>query len=348
MFSNNGKSVGSYVFSHERYIKNASIKEINHKKHFYGDCGTNENVLSMLEGKWSCVINNIVETQQVPRDEENYTYLLMFLLVSALRTPSVSNDFEKAMTKLVKIISEMYSKHGKQRNEPQVEFKGTPSMFLKSAIGMTPILLDLYPLLIINKTQNNFITSDSPVAFYNQLFVAKNCKTPYGLGLCGLQILCPLSPRICLCIYDNAIYKSNSSSDGNIIISSKKIIKEINKLSVLNSDNSLIFNNNSDENIINKLARHKKNVTIGKSEIIEFPDSSKGVQMFVPKSVYEKIKLNFFKINKQALKLSFPQKIVRPRAGDFLTSRHGEENSRLTKYENIYFTPQTNIYDIPL
>lgn len=351
MFSNDGKSIGSYVFRHTLYVKNSSIKGINHKKYFYGECGTNENVLQMLEAKWSPILKNIVDTHKVPRDEENYIYLLMFLLVSSMRTPYISKDFEKSMIDLVGVIYELYATHGHTEYEgknPEVTFKGIPSMFLKSAIGMAPILLDLYPTLIINKTKDDFVTSDYPVALYNQLFILKNIKAPCGLGLCGLQMFLPLSPRICLCVYDNAIYKAKTNSSNNVVVSSRKTINEINKLLVLNSDTRIMFNNNADKVMIERLALYKNSTNIAKSGIIELPDSSKAVNMFVPKTVYDTIHMCFFSIKRKARKLSFPHTIVRPGAGDFMVERHGADDLSLTKYGTVYFTLPLNVWHIPV
>ena len=334
-FSSNQKSIGLYIFNQEKYIENASIKDINLKHYFYGENNANEKLLSELEGKWNTIISEIIKTSTIPKHEKDYIYLCMLLMVSYGRTLAATEELEKALKNLVDIMAELsldvYPNTKKQ--EYDVSFEGMSSVLLKASIGMTPIICDLIPVLIINKTKHDFITSDTPLCSYNQLFVSKKHRYAYGFGQIGLQLFFPISPRICLCLYDSAVYKVKIGVDGNIQVNNKRYINEINKLLTLNADKLIMFNNSCDKRLVKKYAKykrcHEKILTGGIAKSYDADGEYLGkAAIWAIKSVYEKIKLRYFRINREYLRLQLSQspKLTRPQAEKFLQDRNPLES----------------------
>ncbi|MSO70436.1 MAG: DUF4238 domain-containing protein [Alphaproteobacteria bacterium] len=111
------------------------------------------------------------------------------------------------------------------------------------AFELAPALWDLKPILIINKTREDFITSDNPVVRVNQFWRRK--FTGYGVGLsnAGLLIYLPLSPGCTLLMYDDAVYHIVCDSHNRINVKSGKDVRAINRLQMLNAVDNIYFSN---------------------------------------------------------------------------------------------------------
>ena len=88
-----------------------------------------------------------------------------------------------------------------------------------------PLVIDLKMDLLINRSTINYVTSDNPVVFYNQLFQEKNLSRGYGWGEYGIQFIIPVSPRIAICMYDSEVYEIKEKT-----LKSDSTINKLNEL----------------------------------------------------------------------------------------------------------------------
>ena len=320
-FSNDKKSIGMFLIDEQKQIPYVSIKKTAYREHLYGEDGTLENGLANNEGEWSRIIGKIVDTEKIDLNEEEYIMLLLFLTLTEARTSKMADYNNAHLSTLINLTFKMK----KGRDEDLGAHYNIPNlMAMQAAAKMTPILTDLNLLLIINKSNRGFITSDNPVVRYNQYFIFRNYYRNYGLGQMGIQLFVPLNQKICLCVYDDIMY--TPISDNIITICSGSQINELNKLFLYNAYERIYFNNAQKESYIRSLSRYKK-----ESKVFDIPILGARNNYVVPysyDSVYEKIKLDFFKINPNLMTIPLPLHmagIMRPKAEEFIQEERSKE-----------------------
>lgn len=103
-FSDNKKGIGTYMLHQRKFVANNSIRRVGGKDFLYGKDGTIEKWFEELEGKWSKIIDSIIENEKIQTDSEDYTYLLMFIYLSDARTSQVADYKNAQLQQLVDII----------------------------------------------------------------------------------------------------------------------------------------------------------------------------------------------------------------------------------------------------
>lgn len=308
-FSNNSKSIGMYLNKKKKYIKEASIKEQACRDYLYGDDGKLEDMFMEIEGYAKKVIDNIIKSSTISSlNYEDYHVLLLFMLLSEARNIKAADSMENFMTTTMRIMAKMDKKldiPDKVIDKMKIT-SPIPNLFsITTATELYPILLDLKCTLIINKTDRQFITSDNPFIRYNQMYVIRNYYRGYGLGSMGIQLFFPISPQICICVFDHILYGCKLNKDGNIEIYKGKQIDEINKLIILNSYEYLFFNDQISESYFTRLFNGIKHNSELKNEVQALGTRYDKVVMYSPKKVFERIKLPF-SINKKFVGMSLP------------------------------------------
>ena len=99
-----------------------------------------------------------------------------------------------------------------------------------------PLVIDLKMELLINRSTIDYVTSDNPTVFYNQLFQEKNLSRGFGWGESGIQFIVPISPRIAICMYDSEVYDIKEN-----ILNSNSTINKLNELFLNNADELIVF-----------------------------------------------------------------------------------------------------------
>lgn len=238
-FSQNNKSIGLYRFIEGKIIERASIKDSFWKEYFYGEDASVENKLAEYERKWSNIISSVIEREQLPDNEKELVLLRFFMLITSARTWKRGNQINKEVAVLIKKLLEV--------EEPtifntsiaeglSIRMANPSLLSINSAQKILPSMIDLEMDVLINKSAINYITSDNPTVFCNQLFLEKSLTRGYGWGEHGIQFIVPISPKIAICMYDSEVYKMNKK-----IISSIDIIKKLNELFMNNADESIVF-----------------------------------------------------------------------------------------------------------
>jgi hypothetical protein len=330
-FSNNKKSIGMYHIKHHKYIKEASIKKQACKDYLYGEDGTLEDMLMEIENHCSKIIRRIIETSRLPsKDSQDYALLLLFILLSEARNLKTANSINNFIDTQMKILLKM----DKQYDIPDdVIDKLKISMTIPnlnpilSTFELYPILFDLKGVLLVTKNDRQFITSDNPLVRYNQFYVhRKYTLRGYGLGNMGIQLFFPISPQLCICIFDHVLYDYKTNKDGNIEINKGKHMDEINKLIYLNAYTKVFFNDKTTETYINRLLgsiKHK-NTEIDTEidrEVTIFGTEYNKLIAYSPRKVNERVNLAFFSIRREFMDMPLPLHMagpVRPYADKFM------------------------------
>lgn len=265
-FSENNKSVGIYLFNSNKIIEHGSINDNLWEEYFYGDDAKVEDKLAEYESKWNNIISYVIKAEILPVIERDLTLLRYFILISSARTLKCGNQINNDYTMLIKNILEIENPElfGRLMSSGEfglsVKFKYPALPFINIAQKFLPLVIDLKMDLLINRSTINYVTSDNPVVFYNQLFQEKNLSRGYGWGEYGIQFIIPVSPRIAICMYDSEVYEIKEKT-----LKSDSTINKLNELFLDNSDKLLVFmasgdNKEKNENLnyINNLIKKRE------------------------------------------------------------------------------------------
>lgn len=311
-FSNNGKSVGSYIFSQHKYIPHASIKSVCGRDYLYGEDLRIEKWFQNLESIWAKIINKIISTGKMVLEADEWTYLWMFFYLSDVRTAYTADTYIDASKQEIKALLLMSSEYNNLEicdeliEDLPITVNKPNLIYLQNMVKIIDVMSDLSIVLLHNTSNRQFVTSDCPVVKYNQLFIARDYIRPYGYGHVGMQCFLPISPKHCLVLYDGVAYECKKETDLVIQINAPDQIVELNKLFVENSRQALYFNNTEHEWVIKRIAA-KKPDTSKKFNNMMFGNMKQGFLIrHSVDCVYKNVKLPQFTINPELLRVPFP------------------------------------------
>jgi hypothetical protein len=248
-FSVDKKNVGTYILESEQNIPSAPIKGQASRDYFYSDNMEMEKILSNLESCAKKVLDKIIAAPTEPLSKEDKNTLFDFTVIQLGRTKvpasRVNQWYEERARSLPEVFSKMSTDTGGDQGESLKDLIGEPPPFpAKYSVAahdqIRDIMRDLSVKILVNKIDKSFITSDNPVAKYNQ-FMERMGQEAYGLGARGLQIFFPLSPQIGVMYYDPKCYKLGYKKKEYVELDQDKDIDELNKLTSCNSGGLLYY-----------------------------------------------------------------------------------------------------------
>lgn len=284
------------------------------KPNFYSENQEIETAFSMLEGKVASVIKKIIDNESFLIDMQEYVELLSFLLWQSGRTNKASQDMLKRINDIFDYLKPDLATMKKAKelgltledlNKVKLSHKSPALKTSYIAITSAPLLFDLQIILLINKSNIEFITSDSPTVLFNTYFNGKTKGGQTGYTSKGLQIFLPISPCYMLALYDPNYYAIPFKENLTYVIKKNKDVRRLNGLQVIFGFNNVYFRNynksdlkqqfhdlkhkREEETIIESLGTRPKGD--GYSELIHFAKDN---------AIYDLIKLSFLVINPNA------------------------------------------------
>lgn len=245
-----------YNFPNKRLIKSTTLYNQCCKDYFYDEDNTVESYLAEIEGDCSNVIKRIIQDNSLLSiDDNNFLLLCFFTLIQNARTESS-----------LRLVNDMIGSWQAKIEELKGVAAGTyddmviPNrahlILLKNAELSYPILSDMKLSLLINETDNGFITSDHSLILTNPLL---ETYQKYGIGYTGtsqkgLIILFPISSKHCLVFYDPYAYHFGKGTDV-IRLNKPEQIESINKAVGHSSFQNFYFSPNEDLSSISKLVK---------------------------------------------------------------------------------------------
>ncbi|MBL7968648.1 MAG: DUF4238 domain-containing protein [Prolixibacteraceae bacterium] len=265
-----------FIYSSQSHVKNAPIKNQASEKHFYDNDNSIENMLEIIEGEAAKSLKKIDHTGKLSKSKIDHINILAFSFFQLARTKQHAKEVQ---TTINKIYQQIY------KDDPR--FKGffdnyrieieKPATF---SIGIISKILrqtvDLKIKLIVNKTNQRFITSDNPVLGYNQFLEKRKVQGSItGIALKGIQYFLPIDSNNCLVFYDSKTYKVGKWYSNIILVKNKKEIDLINLLQFLNCEDHIYFNDETEIDYIRNLyQKSKKYEKAGIPIVNEYPEIS--------------------------------------------------------------------------
>lgn len=241
-FSDDEMHIYAYNLERKKTF-NTQIRTSCQKDYFYGKDLEVEALLSELESIQKKILDEVISTKNVDvSSSEKHGILLSFLLMQKLRTQAAKTDsnlflnhfFDQYIKPMMKINKdfEKYSNEyiqGLKIDSPDFFYKTGIPMALESFFA----IMDLQPIIIGINSEKEFLTSDHPVVFNN--YVDFKEYPLLSLVSPGLQIVCPLTNKLMLFLFDNNMYtlKKNSISGEDI--------DSFNELQIMNCSENVFF-----------------------------------------------------------------------------------------------------------
>jgi hypothetical protein len=126
---------------------------------------------------------------------------------------------------------------------PELEITMTDAVM--DAVGrhlaMWPLIDDLDSTLFLNDTDEDFLTSDHPVALCNSLPASHAFDRRIGFASRGLIIVYPISPRALLFLSDAEVYEVEKNSAGASTLKRRQEVIELNLAQCGNAYENLYF-----------------------------------------------------------------------------------------------------------
>ncbi|MFJ6194396.1 DUF4238 domain-containing protein [Bacillus thuringiensis] len=312
-FSETEKSINTFNIGNSKYISNASIRGMCQKNNFYGADNRVETFLDKeIESKAAITINNILNTNTLPRNED-FVHFMMFILVSEARNLRYADSTDHVADYIAKLYLSGDSKFRDiDLDSFKVKLNEAANYNIEVAIKSVPLVLDLEPLLIIEKTgARKFITSDNPVVRYNSFYLNKRYPGGYGYLNRGLQFFFPISSQKCILLYDRYAYDIPNAENGVLFLKRASDVDKLNEMFYLNAYNNVFFNQKIKQSYIEGIHKnHKKIPKIKelKREISEFQsvDSNNMLVSFGMNHVSKKINFSWMKNTEFANQLIVP------------------------------------------
>jgi hypothetical protein len=217
-FSADGRSIALIVLRSGKRIAQASLADQCFRNFFYGE----DLVLENEFAEWESKIAGLLRHADIPHlqrlNPKELHQLKLFVHYQKLRTAGAADDLNMAADAIGRAVMSngpdplLKDLAGSVR----IRHSSAQHLALYHAATSTPLLLDLEVKFLTRGRPPGFIISDDPVVMCNQW--AENhpkfrgCAAITGLALKGIQMFLPLSPEICLTLFDPGTYTYGNAS----------------------------------------------------------------------------------------------------------------------------------------
>lgn len=226
-----------------KVVRGASLKEQCYRDYFYGKNTTIEKTLGQLEGYFSALTRRMIETRSI--EERDGWHLVQMVALQKARTLRAEEEMNDMMEKFIKLA--MYGRIDEQAlRGVKLSINDAANRNVAQALALSPLMLDLKRLLVINETKVPFVIADNPVVSTNWFAKKHDPRRAMGLARSGLQMLLPLSPRFALMMHDSNVYTTDSR---NNVVSIRRgdDVSALNELQWLNAYRNVYFSPGLDD-----------------------------------------------------------------------------------------------------
>lgn len=260
-FSHNGKMVYAYILNLKKSFP-VNIKKICQKDYFYCDDPELEQNLGKIEQKQARVIKKVINELKLPSiGTSDLYYLHMFILLQCSRTKEseeladslINTFFDTHLKPLMKESTDLIDKGIKPEliDSLKIKLERPHLRWMFTAMSGVDYISDLKMVLILNRTDRNFITSDVPCCLYN--YIKSNHHSLLGFQSPGILFFCPLNRNVLLLLFDPNLYHLSLNEKSIIHVEKTSDIDAINKLQIHNCLESLIYSDEEDGIYLNQL-----------------------------------------------------------------------------------------------
>jgi Protein of unknown function (DUF4238) len=195
--------------------------------------------LGVAEGVAAAELRAVDATAKLPAlNSKSWAEIVSFVALQSSRTKLAGDESDGMADYLAKTMAQGRSEFsGVDFSKIRLRSRFPAALPMSITRDIIPEFFQLDSCLLVSRSNFTFITSDSPVVFYNTAFSQVDDFGTIGMKSRGLQIFYPISPRLLIYFYDPQIYRRASNTRVKIITS--RDIIQINLIHYLWSQNSI-------------------------------------------------------------------------------------------------------------
>jgi hypothetical protein len=238
-FSRDGKSVALVVLTKGVAVLQAPLANQCSRDYFYGRDPAVENAFAEWEGETAARVRRLdVDALQGLSFRDLYQ-LRQFAHYQHLRTEGAARSVNSMVGGFAKaVLSESPDGPPPGLDDVTIGLKEPQHLALYNATTSTPLLLDLEVKFLVRSEPPGFVISDDPVVLSNQWAEHHPKFRTYrgltGLGVKGIQMFLPLSPQVCMAVFDPATYRCGNSAS-RVRHIGRDDVNRLNRLQVLHA-----------------------------------------------------------------------------------------------------------------
>jgi Protein of unknown function (DUF4238) len=254
-FADDDRQINIYILDRSKKVIAASLSDQCYKNYFYGKEPDFEHALGEIEGETSRILKDISQTDKMPGTPDDRLTLIIFVLMQASRTLYAAQEVEELGDKMLRHAYRDWAKaKGFEIDKFRFGMEEPARFALSVAVRNYPQLLDLNVRLLLNKTREDFITSDNPVIVINPFMAFRRVVATAGYASKGVQIIFPIDARRTLFFYDPMVYSLAGEIGDTVRVTDIRDVYDLNVLQVCSAGKSVYFHQ-PDQNIE---AAHRK------------------------------------------------------------------------------------------
>jgi hypothetical protein len=253
MFSKDQKSICVLNRANGSAYFRAPLKNQASKNWFYGNDEA-ETVLGEIEGKSAAAFKCLIETQAPgDLDEETVTWLLAHITLQRARTQAARDAGQPLADKFTQLYMESAIGSTPDMRDEERELLLSAIPFISAdpvqaqglemhvALENCASLSDLFPLLLVNKTNRPFIFGDAPSVFYNAYYRNVRLRGVLGFETPGLMAILPLGEQLCLMLLDASSYELRGARDNKVAVRDLRDVAALNALQLHAASDCVYF-----------------------------------------------------------------------------------------------------------
>jgi Protein of unknown function (DUF4238) len=242
-FSTDGNSINLYNVPSSGRVLRAKLRRQCYRNYFYGTDPTYERALAGAEAEIAELFREIDRRLDVPPPySDAHGALALHFAMQESRTRYAADAVDEMHDKLIqRLMGPTMAAKGIDLSRFTVGLKDPARVSMSIAIEAFPLLLDMAYKLLINRTPEEFVTSDNPVVSYNQLLSFRTFGSNCGLASKGLQMFLPLDPEKIIVLFDPIAYRVGRDHRNIVDVTSSQDVYALNTLQACAASDNVYF-----------------------------------------------------------------------------------------------------------
>lgn len=288
------------LFRHD----NASIKGQCKKHNFHGADDKLEKDLCDFEDKLAPIFAATIENRSLPdAADERILKMLEFFVVQRSRTVVAAEAHAAASNFFLNLLHGHVDDQNEFIRGLKFDAQYPAILPIQSARQKAREIRGYRVCLLVNETDEKFITSDNPVIPYNQY-----CEGIYDHGVLGwecsgFQAILPISPEISLVAFDPDTYVSSCDISEPVKVT-KSDVRKLNELQILNAHSLIYFRSENSartvHHLVDQIRSRRPTFRINFSTLVPVNGSGNEIIHYYEPMLRFELKLSFLSVRKRA------------------------------------------------
>lgn len=242
-FSADGKSINLYNVPSRTRVLQAKLKNQAYRDYFYGKQPEIEQAIAGIEGQAADVFRKIDEFRFPPPPfTAEHVALLTYIVMQLFRTKyeaEALNEMSDAMAQ--QVFGPQAAAEGIDLTRFRIKMAEPGAFSVALAAQISPLAMDMHYKLLVDRTGEEFVTSDNPVVACNPLLSFRTMSSNCGIAAKGLQLYFPIGPDKLMLLYDGSAYSVGPRRSPVVEVTNPADVHELNTLQMVAAGANVYF-----------------------------------------------------------------------------------------------------------